>query len=206
MALLPNRDQVSAMCALVAGLDDAVPNTSYPDQLIRPSGLGRRIVAYIIDIAVSWCLLFLIGITGFILDPEKASSTGVSQEEAIQRLALAMSESSETASRSEELARSIMHVSSISLAVIAFFVFIFYRPILESWKGYTLGKYTMKIRVISRDGSKAKPLQCLIRFVLLLVDTIGFIVPIGFIVASCSKKRRRIGDMVARTLVVYDPL
>ena len=76
-----------------------------------------------------------------------------------------------------------------------------YRFLLESLTGQTLGKRLFRIRVVRVDGRPLDPNAVLIRTLFVLIDAwclVGLVV----MVASGRKRRGRIGDLVAGTIVV----
>lgn len=79
----------------------------------------------------------------------------------------------------------------------------FYSLVQESmWEGQTVGKKTMKIKVIKIDGYQAGFGDYLIRWLMRLIDiAIGFGV-IGLISMLVSRNVQRIGDMAAGTAVI----
>ena len=68
--------------------------------------------------------------------------------------------------------------------------------------GQTLGKRVMGIRVVSVTGSQLRFSESLIRNVVRVLDTLLFLV--GAFVAFGDPLRRRLGDLVADTIVVRD--
>lgn len=85
-------------------------------------------------------------------------------------------------------------------AFILFLIGIILWPISESMFGQTMGKRFVGIRVL--NGKNYKHLsfgQAFIRFIFGYIDTILFI---GLIVASTNKENKRIGDYVAKTVVI----
>jgi len=72
--------------------------------------------------------------------------------------------------------------------------------------GQTLGMKLLGLRVISKDGGRASMAQLTIRWICLIFDAIPYTWPftglVGFIVILCSRDRQRIGDHLARTLVI----
>ena len=72
--------------------------------------------------------------------------------------------------------------------------------------GQTPAMKLLGLRVISKGGGKANIAQLSIRWVCLIVDAIPYTWPltglVGFIVILCSRDRQRIGDHLARTLVI----
>ena len=77
--------------------------------------------------------------------------------------------------------------------------------------GQTFGMQLLGLRVISKSGGPASMAQLFIRWICLIFDSIPYTWPftglVGYIVILCSRNRQRIGDHLARTLVistVYD--
>jgi uncharacterized RDD family membrane protein YckC len=67
--------------------------------------------------------------------------------------------------------------------------------------GQTFGMKLLGLRIVSKDGDRANRTQLVIRWLLLIVDTL-FLGLLGLITMLCSLYRQRVGDHVARTLVV----
>jgi uncharacterized RDD family membrane protein YckC len=84
--------------------------------------------------------------------------------------------------------------------------FNFFYPILFEavWAGKTPGKHLAGIRVIKRDGTRISLLDALLRNVMRIADML----PMGYLVGLCviffDKQNRRVGDLLADTIVVYD--
>lgn len=80
-----------------------------------------------------------------------------------------------------------------------------YYPVLEGLEGGTPGKFILGIKVVDYDGNRPGILRALVRTLTRLVEVNPFCVgglPAG-IVALISPRKQRIGDMLAKTLVVY---
>lgn len=77
-----------------------------------------------------------------------------------------------------------------------------YYTVLEGLTGRTLGKLVTGIRVIdAHTGEPPGVLSAVVRTLLRLIDgVLGYL--LGLIVVVNSSRRRRLGDMAARTLVV----
>ena len=81
--------------------------------------------------------------------------------------------------------------------------FIFYPFIFElMWKGQTPGKRILNIQVVNDDGSYLRFSGVLLRNLFRIVDMLPVSYIFGFITMICNKKRKRIGDYVAGTIVV----
>jgi uncharacterized RDD family membrane protein YckC len=86
-------------------------------------------------------------------------------------------------------------------AFLWFFIGIAYYVVMEVQWGGTLGKMALGMKVVTEDGAKLDWGASLIRNILRIVDGFFFYL-VGAIVVWTSKKRQRLGDMVAHTLVV----
>jgi uncharacterized RDD family membrane protein YckC len=89
-------------------------------------------------------------------------------------------------------------------AFLLFFIGLAYYVVMEVTSGGTLGKLALGLRVVKEDGSKLDWGASLIRNILRIVDGFFFYL-VGAIVVWTSKKKQRLGDMVAHTLVVPKP-
>jgi uncharacterized RDD family membrane protein YckC len=76
----------------------------------------------------------------------------------------------------------------------------------HSHNGQTFAMKWFDLRVISKDGGPASLLQLFVRWISLLFDSAPWMWPftglLGLIVMLCSRHRQRIGDHLARTLVI----
>ncbi|MEV8514103.1 RDD family protein [Dactylosporangium sp. NPDC051484] len=86
---------------------------------------------------------------------------------------------------------------------IAVFIFVLlYYVLLEGLFGRTVGKLVTGIRVVDEStGTPPGIGKAIIRTLLRIIDGL-FAYLVGYIVVLCSRRRRRLGDMAARTLVV----
>jgi len=88
--------------------------------------------------------------------------------------------------------------------IMAFLIDWFYHVICElSFKGQSLGKKIMGIRVVRADGSPVDPASSFLRNLLRFADTFFFLYHIVFISMLASSGFRRLGDWAGNTLVVY---
>jgi uncharacterized RDD family membrane protein YckC len=71
------------------------------------------------------------------------------------------------------------------------------------FRGQSLGKRIMGIRVVRDDGSPVNPGASFLRNLLRFADTFLFFCPIALITMASSPGFRRLGDWAAGTLVVY---
>ncbi|MBN6149820.1 RDD family protein [Xanthomonas sp. AmX2] len=89
--------------------------------------------------------------------------------------------------------------------VVMFLVFWAYPIVLEGWLGQTLGKKALSLRVVSRDGAPAGWMAAITRNLLRTVDMLPFGYAIGLIACLFDAHSRRLGDLVAGTLVIHQP-
>jgi uncharacterized RDD family membrane protein YckC len=79
-------------------------------------------------------------------------------------------------------------------------VFLFYYVCLESWFGATFGKIVAGARITGVDGDPLDLRRSLIRNLLRIIDAL-VIYLLAAVLVLVTKKRQRLGDMVARTVV-----
>lgn len=86
-------------------------------------------------------------------------------------------------------------------AIIYFLVVLAYYWLMEAATGKTLGKMMLGLRVQALDGAYT-PMKAFIRNLLRIIDGLPFFYLLGLIVMVSSKRKQRIGDMAAGTVVV----
>ena len=72
------------------------------------------------------------------------------------------------------------------------------------WHGQTPGKRVMKLRVIKDSGRQITFFEALARNLMRVVDYLPGLYLVGVITMLCNKQNKRLGDMVAGTLVVHE--
>jgi hypothetical protein len=89
------------------------------------------------------------------------------------------------------------------IAIIYSLVLTFYDLVAEIFfNGQSIGKYAIKIKVISLDGTRPTIGQYFMRWVFRLID-FGITFGVGALVSvAVSEKKQRIGDIVAGTAVI----
>jgi uncharacterized RDD family membrane protein YckC len=81
-------------------------------------------------------------------------------------------------------------------------IVLFYYVLLEGLTGRTLGKMITGVRVIdAQTGGRPGIVSAIVRTLLRLIDGL-FAYLVGFLIVVNSDRRRRLGDMAAKTLVV----
>ena len=71
------------------------------------------------------------------------------------------------------------------------------------WNGQTPGKRLLHLRVIKVDGSPIGPIDVLLRNLSRPIDT-GLLALLGLVMIFVSRKAQRLGDLMARTLVIHE--
>ncbi|MEM2902827.1 MAG: RDD family protein [Candidatus Bathyarchaeia archaeon] len=80
-----------------------------------------------------------------------------------------------------------------------------YFMILEGTVGSTLGKRALKLKVVKEDGTACGLAASFIRNILRIIDALPFIYIVGMIFIARSPKKQRLGDRIAKTVVVEAP-
>lgn len=86
-----------------------------------------------------------------------------------------------------------------------FIIFLCYYILLEGLTGYTFGKFIMRIRVVKKDFADPGIVKAFIRTLLRIIEVNPILlggVPAG-ISALITKDKKRIGDILANTYVLY---
>ena len=88
----------------------------------------------------------------------------------------------------------------VTASIVSFLILFAYPAVWEArWRGRTPGKAALGLRVVSDEGGPIGPRHAIIRAVLGPVDVIG-----GAASMLLSSRDRRLGDLVAGTLVLRD--
>jgi uncharacterized RDD family membrane protein YckC len=72
------------------------------------------------------------------------------------------------------------------------------------WNGQTPGKRLLNLRVIKVDGSPVSGIDVLLRNLSRPIDTLGPMGLIGLVMIFVSRKAQRLGDLLARTIVIHE--
>lgn len=73
---------------------------------------------------------------------------------------------------------------------------------LEGLTRQTLGKANFKIKTVKVNGEKATLGNCIVRHLFDFIDSFPFFGITGLIVAGNNALKQRVGDLVAKTIVV----
>lgn len=143
------------------------------------AGIGNRSFALIIDYIIIGLVLLLVWIISiflaFQLAPELISDGKINR-----------------------VVQWIWAIQSIT----TFAIYAGYFVILETlWQGQTLGKKWAKIRVIRDNGKPERLPQAILRALLRPIDDFLFL---GVFIIIFSQQEKRVGDLVAGTIVIQD--
>ena len=88
-----------------------------------------------------------------------------------------------------------------------FIITTFYGVILEwLWRGQTVGKRVLKLRVMDERGLGLRPSQIVVRNLLRAVDSLPIFYVVGGAAMVLTRHCQRLGDLAAGTVVVRTPL
>jgi len=93
-------------------------------------------------------------------------------------------------------------IISFLLIVIFSLMTFFYFSILETIYGQTLGKKILKIRVVDFNGKNPSFLRALLRNLFRLIDFLPVFYMLGIILILATKNKQRLGDLIAKTMVI----
>lgn len=101
---------------------------------------------------------------------------------------------------------ALLGAAGQGLYLISMFLIFWAYPILFEalWDGQTPGKKAMSLRVVNGDGAPVGWLPAITRNLLRTVDMLPFGYAAGLIACLADPHARRLGDMVAGTLVVHN--
>lgn len=94
-----------------------------------------------------------------------------------------------------------------ALSLLAYFVIsVVYAIILEwAWRGQTVGKRILRLRVVDAEGLRLQPNQIIIRNLLRFVDMLPAFYLVGGAACFLSRLSQRLGDIAANTVVIRAP-
>jgi uncharacterized RDD family membrane protein YckC len=91
--------------------------------------------------------------------------------------------------------------------IIVYFVLSIGYPIFAEWRwrGQTIGKRLLRLRVMDVQGLRLQFSQVMLRNLLRFIDSLPVFYTVGGIACFLSKRAQRLGDIAANTIVVRDP-
>jgi uncharacterized RDD family membrane protein YckC len=93
---------------------------------------------------------------------------------------------------------------SEALTMIAYFAVMLLYGILTEWlwRGQTVGKRVLGLRVVDSHGGRLDPSQVVVRNLLRPLDALPAFYLLGAVVSLCNARLQRLGDLAAGTVVV----
>jgi uncharacterized RDD family membrane protein YckC len=73
------------------------------------------------------------------------------------------------------------------------------------WRGQTVGKRLLRLRVVDARGLRLEPSQVIVRNLMRLIDVLPALYLVGGIACVFSRRRQRLGDLAAGTVVIRTP-
>ncbi len=73
------------------------------------------------------------------------------------------------------------------------------------WRGQTVGKRLLGLRVVDARGLRLEPAQVIVRNLLRIIDALPAFYLVGGIACVLSRYRQRLGDLAAGTVVIRTP-
>lgn len=73
------------------------------------------------------------------------------------------------------------------------------------WRGQTIGKRLLNLRVLDARGLKLSASQIVVRNLFRALDMLPAFYVVGGVACLCTRKSQRLGDLVAQTIVVRHP-
>lgn len=164
-----------------------------PEQIVlelKPASFGSRALAYTIDWTIRWTITLFVGIV-------------------LLYALLGLSDfSMELFDNVAQKLEGGLAMTMSALALMLLFVFAFqwsysiYFEVLRG--GATPGKKAVGLRVVNEHGLPVSFQTSLIRNVFLLIDILPILGCVAMGSILLTARRQRLGDLVARTLVIYD--
>jgi uncharacterized RDD family membrane protein YckC len=100
-----------------------------------------------------------------------------------------------------------LDLANAANALVAFGIQFGYRIATEwFWRGQTVGKRVLRLRVMDAGGLRLHPSQIVIRNLLRAVDFLPACYIVGGVACLLSRRSQRLGDLAANTIVVREPL
>lgn len=174
----------------------SIYNAPYAERRDPTAVIGRRVVAYIIDLVVPTALFFILF---------AATATSVDKQNTIfeGRNICDLLRNSSNASvcfEGNNTAFTLKGGEAALVILVPLLVGLANWVFVQSATGASVGKMITGLRVVDANGEPAGIGRNLLRWVFLLID--GICGVLGLVVAAVTTPHRRVGDFVAGTYVV----
>jgi len=96
---------------------------------------------------------------------------------------------------------------SEAIKILAYFVIsLVYMALAEwLWRGQTVGKRLLRLRVVDAGGMRLEPSQVIVRNLMRFIDALPALYLVGGIACLVNRHRQRLGDLAAGTVVTRAP-
>jgi uncharacterized RDD family membrane protein YckC len=148
------------------------------DLQVEVANVGSRSLAILIDLALGGLVIFVVYCLTVLLGRDMA-------EDWLTRF-------------------SSNALETVLLLLIFGFQWCYFNVFEWLWNGQTPGKRLLRLRVIKVDGSPVSGIDVLLRNLSRPIDTLGPMGLIGLLMIFVSRKAQRLGDLMARTLVIHE--
>jgi uncharacterized RDD family membrane protein YckC len=99
--------------------------------------------------------------------------------------------------------QGLADIQGAILLIAGFVLSLIYAMVSEwIWRGQTVGKRLMGLRVVDAQGLRLEPSQVIVRNLMRLIDTLPAFYLLGGTACVFSRHRQRLGDLAAGTVVV----
>jgi uncharacterized RDD family membrane protein YckC len=160
------------------------PQVGYGQPGPQYAGAGLRIVAAIIDFFIVGAVYVVFSIIIAVITAIFGGAAGATNSDS-----------------AANAAAGVGALIGLLLWLVAAAVSIAYFPYMEATQGATFGKKALGLRVVREDGSPIGWGEAIIRFLLRIVDGFFFYL-VGLICILVTDKQQRVGDLVAKTIVI----
>jgi len=148
------------------------------DLQVELANVGSRTLAILVDIALGGLVLFIVYALTMLLARNAAD---------------------------DWLARLSSNALKTALILLIFgFQWCYFNLFEWIWNGQTPGKRLLHLRVIKVDGAQVSGIDVLLRNLSRPIDTLGPMGLIGLFMIFVTRKAQRLGDLMARTLVIHE--
>ena len=169
------------MAASTSTWDASKTELELPEEIdlqVELANVGSRTLAILVDLAVGGLVLFIVYALTMLLAHDEADNW---------------------------LSRLSSNALKMALILLIFgFQWCYFNLFEWIWNGQTPGKRLLHLRVIKVDGSPVSGIDVLLRNLSRPIDTLGPMGLIGLLMIFVSRKAQRLGDLMARTLVIHE--
>jgi uncharacterized RDD family membrane protein YckC len=148
------------------------------DLQVELANVGSRTLAILVDLALGGLVLFVVYALTMLLAHDVA-------DDWLTRL-------------------SSNALKTLLMLLVFGFQWVYFNLFEWIWNGQTPGKRLLHLRVIKVDGSPVSGVDVLLRNLSRPIDTLGPMGLIGLLMIFVSRKAQRLGDLMARTLVIHE--